>query len=68
MTASVRRQMRDRHSGETRSSVRRLDDVQLALRLDAVAASNGTAFPRPVRNTILQEAARRLRQREETRS
>jgi hypothetical protein len=65
MTVSVRRQLRDRHAGETRSSVRRLDDTQLALRLDAVAASNGSAFARPVRNAILQEAARRLRSREE---
>ena len=66
MTASARRQLRDKFAGEELQPVGELTDTQLALRLDAIRASNGSAFTRPTRNKILQEAAGRLRNRKDT--
>lgn len=63
MTRSAGRAIREQFAGDP-TPVEDLEDGQLALRLDAIRASNGMAFPRPERNQILQEAASRLRQKE----
>lgn len=66
MTASVKRQLRAQFAGDEFTAESELTDDALALRLSAMAASNGAAFDRASRNRFLQEAARRLRTREDT--
>ena len=67
MTASIRAQLRAEFAGDgpEPSYVQTLSDAALALRLDAIRASNGTVYDRPTRNQIIAEAANRLRAREE---
>lgn len=66
MTASLKRQLRAQFAGDEFTDEGELTDAALALRLSAMAASNGAAFDRASRNRFLQEAARRLRERQET--
>lgn len=66
MTASVKRQLRAQFAGDEGLPAIAMTDDQLALRLTAMAASNGAAFDRASRNMFLQEAARRLRERQDT--
>lgn len=66
MTASIKRQLRAQFAGDKDLPAIAMTDDQLALRLTAMAASNGAAFDRPARNMFLLEAARRLRTREDT--
>lgn len=66
MTASLKRQLQAQFAGDEFTAEGELTDQALALRLQAMAASNGAAFDRPSRNRFLQEAARRLRERQDT--
>jgi hypothetical protein len=65
VTASVKRQLQAQFAGDEFTAEGDLTDQALALRLQAMAASNGAAFDRASRNRFLQEAARRLRERNE---